>query len=246
MSNSHFGYWNDSTFAALQAAQNRYNNDPSVVALRQLQRELEVMREIPDGVYAAVAEYQRIVAPLRAEISKLNNLYEPILMVSRCFESVYNDATVAALKSSDLAMKAALGVNFSEITNIAQALAQYNNLSQNILENINFEEAAKLYEDGTISKEDIAEEFKDIVKTKKFSLVETWNNIKKAKWFLALRIILLILTFLGDPVIEKVKDATFDALGVYEFWEESGIYEKIDEFFNIESDSNDITTIPEE
>ena len=94
MSNNPYGYLNDSTLAALQQAQNRYNNDPSIVALRQLQREIEMTRVLPDGVYAAVAEYQRIVAPLNEEISRLNNLYEPILMASRCFEAVYNDATI--------------------------------------------------------------------------------------------------------------------------------------------------------
>ena len=234
MSKNPYGYLNDSTLAALQQAQNRYNNNPSIVALRQLQRGIEMTRVLPEGVYAAVAEYQRIVAPLNEEISRLNNLYEPILMASRCFEAVYNDATIAALKSGATAMKAALGVNFSEITNIAQILSQYSTLSQSVLENIDFEETAKLYEDGTISDEDIAEEFKEIVTTKKFSLVETWNNVKKAKWFMAVRTIFLILLFLGDPVVEKVKDAAFEAFGVYDFWEESGIYERIDEFFNID------------
>lgn len=245
MSKNPYGYLNDSTLAALQQAQNRYNNDPSIVALRQLQREIELMRVVPDGVYAAVAEYQRIVEPLTKEIASLNNLYEPILMASRCFEAVYNDATIAALKSGATAMKAALGVNFSEITNIAQILSQYSTLSQSILENIDFEETAKLCEDGTISDEDIAEEFKEIVTTKKFSPVETWNNVKKAKWFMAVRTIFLILLFLGDPVVEKVKDAAFETFGVYDFWEESGIYERIDEFFNIDDPEIDLGTSDE-
>ena len=245
MSKKPYGYLNDSTLAALQQAQNRYNNVPSIAALRQLQREIEMMRVIPDGVYAAVAEYQRIVEPLTKEIARLNNLYEPILQASRYFESVYNDATIAALKSGATAMKAALGINFSEITNIAQSLSQYSTLSQSILENIDFEEAAKLYEDGTISDEDIAEEFKEIVTTKKFSLVETWNNVKKAKWFIAVRIIFLILLFLGDPVVEEVKDAAFEAFGVYDFWEESGIYERIDELFNIDDPKIDLNITDE-
>ena len=247
MSNNPYGYLNGSTLAALQQAQNIYNNDPSIVALRQLQREIELMRVVPDGVYAAIAEYQRIVEPLTKEIANLNNLYEPILEASRYFESVYNDATIAALKSAATVMKSALGINFSEITNIARSLSQYTTLSQSILENIDFEETAKLYEDGTISDEEIAEEFKEIVTTKKFSLVETWSNVKKAKWFIAIRTIFLILLFLGDPVVEKVKDAAFEAFGVYDFWEESGIYERIDEFFNIddpeiEPDAIDETT----
>lgn len=247
MSNNPYGYLNDSTLAALRQAQNRYNNNPSILALRQMQRQIKMTKILPDGVYSAVAEYQRIVAPLNEKISKLNNLYEPILMASRCFEVVYNDATIAALKSGAIAIKSALGVNFSEITNIAQTLSRYSTISQSILENIDFEEAAKLYEDGTISNETIAEEFKEIVTTKKFSLVETWNNVKKAKWFIAVRAIFLILLFLGDPVVENVKDTTFEALGVYDFWEKSGIYERIDEFFNIddpevEPDVTDETT----
>ncbi|MBR3805210.1 MAG: hypothetical protein IKJ13_00030 [Clostridia bacterium] len=232
MNNNQYGYLNDSTLLALQRAIDSYKSLPNIAQLHQLQREINAVKIPLEGVYAAVAEYQRIVAPLNEEIARLNNLYEPILMASRCFESVYNDATIAALKSAATAMKSALGVNFSEITNIAHSLSQYTTLSQSILENIDFEETAKLYEDGTISNEDIAEEFKEIVATKKFSLIETWNNVKKAKWFIAIRTIFLILLFLGDPVVEKVKDAAFEAFGVYDFWEESGIYERIDEFFN--------------
>ena len=44
MSKNPYGYFNDSTLAALQQAQNRYNNDPSIVALCQLQRTIEMTR----------------------------------------------------------------------------------------------------------------------------------------------------------------------------------------------------------
>ena len=62
---------------------------------------------------------------------------------------------------------------------------------------------------------------------------------------MAVRTIFLILLFLGDPVVEKVKDAAFEAFGVYDFWEESGIYERIDEFFNIDDPEIDLGTSDE-
>ena len=128
MNNNQYGYLNDSTLLALQRAIDSYKSLPNIAQLYQLQREINAVKIPLEGVYAAVAEYQRIVAPLNEEIARLNNLYEPILMASRCFESVYNDATIAALKSAATAMKSALGVNFSEITNIAHSLSQYTTL----------------------------------------------------------------------------------------------------------------------
>ena len=72
MKNNNLGYLNDSTLAAIQRAQNILGNDPTIASLRQIQREIDMMKIPMDGVYSAVAEYHRIVAPLTETVSKIN------------------------------------------------------------------------------------------------------------------------------------------------------------------------------
>ena len=47
---------------------------------------------------------------------------------------------------------------------------------------------------------------------------------------------------------DKIKENTLDALGINEFWEESGIYEWLDDFFNVddaETESSDTSETTE-
>lgn len=113
---------------------------------------------------------------------------------------------------------------------------KYEFLSESILKSVDFSCVAEMYDERMITDEDIAEKFTEIIAKKEFSIVESWDSVKKAKWFLAIRWLLIILMFLGSPVIDKVKDNTLDALGVNDFWKESGIYEWLDEVFDIKED----------
>lgn len=56
--------------------------------------------------------------------------------------------------------------------------------------------------------------------------------IKKSKYFMSFRFMLVFILFLASPVIDKTKEATLDVLGINEFWEESGVYDWLDELFN--------------
>lgn len=248
MNNNQYGYFNDSTLAALQRAVDSYKRLPNIAQLYQLQREINAVKIPLEGVYAAVAEYQKIVAPLSETIANINNLYEPIREASREFQKIYNDSTIAAIKSSAIAMKSVLNINFAEINAVAQSLSQYASFTADVLRNIDFEETADLYQDGSITDEDVAEEVCDIVKSKNFSPLETWDKIKKSKWFLAISVLLFILQFFTSPVDDKIKENTLEALGVNEFWEESGIYEWLDDLFNVDNDeieSNDTSETTE-
>lgn len=60
---------------------------------------------------------------------------------------------------------------------------------------------------------------------------------------LAIRCIFVVLMFFCSPVIDKVKDNVLETLGVNEFWEESGIYEWLDELFEIENDKGTVTEL---
>lgn len=234
MSNNQYGYLNESTLVSLQEAIDSYKNLPNIAQLYQLQREINAIKVPLASAYAAVAEYQKIVAPLSETIARINNLYEPIREMSREFQRIYNDSTIAAIKRGIVDMRSIFNIDFAEINAVAQTLSQSATFAAEVLRNIDFEEAADLYQNGSITGEDVAEEVCDIVKNKKFAPLETWDKIKKSKWFLGIRVIIVIVGFLASPVGDKVKENTLEALGVNDFWEESGIYEWLDEFFGIE------------
>ena len=229
-------FLNTPAFDALRKMQEQFNNSAFAVTMRELQRTIDAVKVPTLGITTAIQTYQDSIAPLTTAVQNINNLYAPILEQTRMFEDIYNKSMVAALQSSIPAMKVMADIDLSAIQSIVDAFPKYEFLSESILKNIDFSSVAEMYDDGTITDEDIAEEFGEIIAKKDFSITQSWDNVKKSKWFLAIRWLLIILMFLGSPVIDKVKDNALDALGVNDFWEESGIYEWLDEVFDVEKD----------
>ncbi len=239
--NDLYGFMSTSALESLRRIQEQFNNSALTITMKELQQTIDAVKIPADGITAALQTFHDSTAPLTAAVQHINALYTPILEQTRKYENLYNNAMVSALQSSTTALKTMAGLDFSAIQSIVNSLSHYDFLSIDVTKSINFDSVAELYGEGKITNEDIAEEFNEIVSKKEFSFVETWDNIKKAKWFLAIRWVLVILMFLGSPVIDKVKDKTLEALGVNEFWEESGIYEWFDEVFGIEKDDGIIT-----
>ena len=212
-----------------------FNNSAFLKAIEQFQRTIDATKAPMDGITAAVQAYHDAVAPMTAALQNINNLYAPILEQTRKYEELYNNSMIAALQNSAFAMKAIAGLDLSAIQSIVDALPKYDYLSDSILKHIDFDAVAEMYDEGTITDEDIAEEFQEIVKKKEFSFIETWDNVKKSKWFLAIRLLLIVLMFFGSPVVDKVKENTLEVLGVNDYWEESGVYEWLDNLFGIEN-----------
>lgn len=233
--NDLYGFINMPAFDALRRMQEDFNNSAFTIAMREVQKTIDAVKVPTPGITAIVQTYQASIAPLTATLQKINDLYAPVLEQTRKYECLYNNSIAAALQSSTSATKAMAGLDLSAIQSIADSLPKYDFLSKSIIQGIDFDAVAELYEKGEITDEDIADEFSEIVSKKDFSFVETWDTIKKAKWFLAIRWLLIILMFFGGPVIDKVKDNTLDALGVNDFWKASGIYEWLDEVFDIEN-----------
>jgi len=175
MNNDQYGYLKDSTLASIQQAIDSYKNLPNIAQLYQLQREINAIRVPLANAYAVVAEYQKIVAPLSETIARINSLYEPIREMSREFQRIYNDSTIAAIKSGIVDMRSVFNIDFAEINALAQSLSQSATFASEILRNIDFEETADLYQNGSITGEDVAEEVCDIVKNKIFAPLETWD-----------------------------------------------------------------------
>lgn len=233
-------FLNMPAFNALRRTQEQFNNSAFAVTMRELQKTINAIKVPTLGITTAIQTYQDSIAPLTTAVQNINNLYTPILEQTRTFEYVYNKSLMTALQTSIPVMKVMADFDLSAIQSIVNTFPKYEFLSENILKNIDFSSVAEMYDNGTITDEEIAEEFTEIIAKKDFSIAESWDNIKKSKWFLAIRWLLIILTFLGGPVIDKAKDNTLDALKVNDFWEESGIYEWLDEVFGIEKDGDAI------
>lgn len=234
--NSFDEFLNTPAFEALKKMQEQFNNSAFVVTMKELQKTIDEVRVPTIGITTAIQAYQDSIAPLITTVQDINNLYAPILEQTRIFEDIYNKSMMTALQSSIPAMKVMAGIDLSAIQSIVEAFPKYEFLSESILKNIDFSCVAEMYDEGTITDEDIAEEFVEIIAKKEFSIVESWDSVKKSKWFLAIRWLLIILMFFCSPVIDKVKDNTLDALGVNDFWKKSGIYEWLDEVFDIKED----------
>ena len=237
INNNPDNFLNTPAFDALRKMHEQFNNSSFAVTIRELQKTIDAVKIPTLGITTAIQAYQDSIAPITTVVQNINNLYAPILEQTKMFEDIYNKSMVAALQSSIPAMKVMADIDLSVIQSIVDAFPNYEFLSESILKNIDFSSVAEMYDDGTITDEDIAEEFGEIIAKKDFSITQSWDNVKKSKWFLAIRWLLIILMFLGSPVIDKVKDNALDALGVNDFWEESGIYEWLDEVFDVEKDS---------
>lgn len=237
--NTPYNIINNSAFEEIRRIQAIFNNSPMVEAVRQAQRAMECVQVPTNGMTVMLTEYQKIVEPITQNIQQLNNFYAPILELTKHIEPLYNNSMISVLNNSIEAKNVLAEMDLSAITNAINSLPNYEHLSQILIKDFPFEEVVKLYESDNITDDDIAEEISDIVKNKRFSPVETWDNIKKARWFLALRIILCVCMFLASPIIDKIKDNALEKMGLLQFWQESGIYEYLDELFGLNSENTD-------
>lgn len=87
-----------------------------------------------------------------------------------------------------------------------------------------------------ISDEAVADEVKTILTEKKITFSEQWDNIKKATWFKAVKIVLVIILFVFEPVIDKAKDDVRERLGITQFLQESGMLDITGKLLGISED----------
>lgn len=187
-------------------------------AVRELQSTLNALKTSMDGTTVALEEYRRIVAPISESIKAMNLAYAPIFEQTRAFDTLNIKGIIS-------------GLNLSGIASIVDALPKYDFLSDMVTDDFFVDVAEKLYESGEITQDDINEEITEIVGKKQFSSKAEWDKIKKSKWFIAIKILIIIATFVCNPVTEYATDEALDSLGITEFWEESGVYDLIDSIF---------------
>ena len=206
-------------------------------AVRELQSTLNAVKSSMGGATAALEEYRRTVAPISESIKAMNLAYAPIFEQTKAFDTLNIKGIISGLQTSASAMSAISGLNLSGIASIIDALPKYDFLSDMVTDDFSVDAAEKLYESGEITQDDINEEITEIVNKKQFSPKAEWDKIKKSKWFIAIKILIIITTFVCNPVTEYATGKALDKLGIYEFWEDSGVYDLIDSIFGESEDS---------
>ena len=220
---------------AFTAALN-FETTGAFAAVRELQSALNAVKSPMSGVTAALEEYRKIIAPISESVKAMNIAYAPIFEQTRAFDSLNIKGILAGLQTSSAAMRAVSGLNLSGVASIVDALPKYNFLSDIVSDDFSVADVEELYENGEITQEDINEEISEIVSQKQFSPKAEWDKFKKSKWFLAIKILIVLVTFVCNPVTEYATDKVLDEFGINEFWENSGVYDLIDSIFGESED----------
>ena len=212
--------------------------------VRELQKTLEAVRAPLNGATAMLEEYYKTLAPIRESLNLMHTTYAPIFEATKTFDSLNMKGLIAGLKTSMPAMTAISKMDLVGFASIIDSLPKYDFLSSINTENFTIKEAEELFENGEITQEDINDEFVDIVTNKKFSPKAEWDKIQKSKWLLAIRLLICIVAFLGQPLTDYVGDKVRDAIGVTQLIEEYELYDVIDDIF--EYFKGDKETVTEE
>ena len=209
-----------------------FNNSAFFKATEQFRRTVDAIKVPVAEINATAQVYREAIAPITATIQNINAVYAPVIEQTRKYEELYNDAIRAALQSSASVGQVIADLDLPTIQSIAESLRSPS-LPESILNYI--DSAAEMYNEGTITDEDIAEEFKKVVAKKEVSFNKKWSKEKKSKIAYVINLILPIILFFGSPVVDKVKENTLEVMGVTDYYEKSGIFEKIDELFGIDN-----------
>ena len=198
---------------------------------REIKSAFELAKMPMNGVATAIAEYHNMIAPISETIKQFYIAYSPIIEATKTFKSICMKDLIVGLQASMPAINAIKSIDFVGYANIIDALPKHNFIKDIAVNGFSIEEAEKLFEDGEISQKDINEEFTNIIEKKKFSPSEKWDEIQKSKWFFAINLLITILMFIGNPLIEYTGDKVRDAIGITQFIEDHNLYGIIDSFF---------------
>ena len=224
------------------AAAIKMETSGAFAAVRELQKTLEVVRAPLNSASSMLEEYHKTLAPIRESLNLMHTTYAPIFEATRAFDSLNMKGLIAGLKTSMPAMTVISKMDLVGFASIVDSLPKYDFLSSINTENFTIKEAEELFENGEITQEDINDEFVDIVTNKKFSPKAEWDKIQKSKWFLAIRLLICIVAFLGQPLTDYVGDKVRDAIGVTQLIEEYELYDVIDDIFEYFEDDKETVT----
>lgn len=228
----------DSVFSLLSKSQ----MTGTFAALREMQSTLSAIKAPIAELNASIKEYQKIATPIAESLKLINTVYAPVLRQALVSNTMSLKAIVSGVQASASVMSSLSGLNLSNVASIFDQLPKYDFTSELETDDFTVDEAEKLYENGEITQEEINEEVVEIINKKQFSPKAEWDKFKKSKWFLAIKVLMVLLTIACRPVIDYTEDKVRDAVGITQMLDDIGIYEFIDSVFDI----SDNGTVSEE
>ncbi len=222
--NSLYDFLNSPAFESLQ----KLETSGAFATARELQNVLESVNPSLISAETAEIEFLKAIAPISDTVNSIYRTYAPIFEQASSFDNLYIKNIISEIKDNAPVISALSELNSSGIANTIDYLPQGDAFNDMMADGFSATVAESLYENGEITQDDINEEITEIIHKKQFSPKAEWDKIKKSKWYLAIRIVVAIITFLFKPVIEYTGDKILDSAGITKFWEESGVYDLID------------------
>lgn len=191
---------------------------------------IELAQKMSESMYPVLEQMKRIT-------ESLSRIETPFSDVERNYlKSVAESLTI---KTS--ALRSAIDIDMSGISELMSSLPDYKTMINSLNLDVN-----ETFENDQFTNQEIADEVESIIKNKKFSISESWNSLQKKKWFIAIRIIITIVSIIAYPVIDRAKDDFFEAIGYNDFCEDHGVYQWIDSFFNLNENGTESEKIDQE
>lgn len=195
----------------------------SSIPMVQLKQELDQMKHLRPYFDAALSIQRQVEA-----------IYGPLEDITKEMTSITME-WAAALQTSK-ALQAIPQFEFVELKKIKKIVQDYFSSESSEFSDISAKELQDYCAKEKITPDTVTEAVGIIcaeAAEENLTIPDRIDKVKRTNWFFALTIILMILSFLGKPAIDHLKDDVLESLGVTQFWEQSGIYEWLDELFNM-------------
>lgn len=200
-------------------------NSPALLQIQQQQISLaETMKPYLDSV----ARMQQ----------QLDAFYAPLQNITKSITSMTVEWSTA-LQATKM-LQAIPHYDFGQLSQIAKAVQTHFDDIQPLISDISEEDLQEYCEKEEITPETVAEAVETIcaeASKENVTIPDRLDKVKRTNWFFALTIIWMIFSFLGKPAIDHLKDDALQAIGITQMWEDSGIYEWMDQLFNTAGDS---------
>lgn len=188
---------------------------------KDIQEAFQMEKVIPD----VIKEFQ-LFRKFAESIHPLEKVYMSGVLQSLTREQGIIRALQEELKSVPM-------LDETEIKSLFAAMSEQNQISET--------EINEDYLSEEISEEDVAAEVRNIIKNREFTLSEKWDEVKKSRWFKAIKVILFIISFMITPIADRMKDDFLEVTGINQYYDNIGVLDFIDKLFGLDDESSVLT-----
>lgn len=224
--NNTFNFENTALFDTIKKIREISYSSPAFGAIKELQQNLNTVREPMNGVLEASKAFQDVFKAYDfSNIEALKNM-----------QSISKDISAAVSASNAFHLHSTMNVlkdfDFSALSSVAATSHIFDSLP----DDISFDTVSELVENGEITDEDFKAEIKStITGTENEAIKSKPSKIKKVLKTIAIKFFLFLLVSVISPVTDTVKNEIVEAFRADEFWQNTGIVDWIESWSEIGS-----------